>query len=339
MPEIYVVVLAGGCGQRLWPLSSKKRPKQFIPFVGQKTLIELALERALLLVKDTKHIVVVTNNLYRELLLQTCGDVFGHVIYEPVGRNTAPAVLRACLYIDKIDSEAMVIVIPADHFIPDKVQFVSTVNEMVSFTEQHEVIGLLGLLPTFPATGYGYIQRSVQTIDQNNPIYAVEKFHEKPNLQTAEFYLAAGDMLWNIGLFIGRGAVIVAEFRRHAPTVYAGVHDYLVGAREYADVPNISIDIAVMEKSNNVVVSRANFEWYDVGSLETFVSVMTVYGDVSSKLISLQGENNIAYTTKKVVVCVDTNNLCIIETNDEIIIFDRQKTNGIKSLEFMHNKK
>ena len=333
MGDVYCVILAGGCGQRLWPLSSKKRPKQFIPFIKQKTLIELALERAFPLVRDKEHIIVVTNELYRDILAQTCANMVGHVIYEPIGRNTAPAILQACLYINGLNPDAMIVVLPADHFIPDVEKFCGVMKESIVFTREQCCICLLGVVPTVASTGYGYIQTTGKQRHQKFQIYDVEKFHEKPNKQTAGFYLTLGDMLWNCGIFIGKVAVFLTEYFSHAPMMYASLLDYIEGKTSYTDVPKLSIDVAVIEKSTKVVVALAEFEWYDVGNLETFVYVVEMYGGVQHKIISLDGENNISYTKKKIVMYVGVQNLCLVETNEALIVFDRQKKNGGSAME------
>lgn len=338
MNNRYCVILAGGCGQRLWPLSRRNRPKQFIPFVGQKTLIELAIERAMSLVHDKDHIVIVTNQTYKDMLEQTCG-VMRHVIYEPVGRNTAPAILRACLYINEFDSAAVVVVLPADHFIPDVEQFSTVVGQLIEATGANDVIGLLGLVPTFPATGYGYIQRTAQQVHDVYPVYTVDRFHEKPNSQTAQFYIASGDMLWNIGIFVGRPDVFLSEYCAHALPIATGVQLYINGQIAYIDIPSVSIDVAVIEKSKKIIVSFAQFEWYDVGSLDTFVRVMIVHGGVQNDLISIQGEGNVAYTKKKIVACVGVSGICIIETDDAIIVVDQQKTDQVKLMDGLLREK
>lgn len=335
MNKIYCIILAGGCGQRLWPLSRKKKPKQFIPFIGQKTLIDLALERAMCLVSDKKNIIVITNELYRDVLDTICGERIGHVIYEPIGRNTAPAILQACLYVNTLDSEGLVVILPADHFIPDIEQFRITAQQMIDFTRAKDVIGLLGLVPTSPATGYGYMQKSVQQVSDISHIYSVERFHEKPNSKTAEFYVASGDMLWNIGIFIGRTAVFLSEYSLHAPAVYSSVLNYLDGKIAYVEVPNSSIDIIVIEKSKKIVVALTHFEWHDVGNLNTFVNVLLTHGGCQSNIISINAQDNIAYTKKKIVACVEVQNLCIIETDDVLVIVDRQKADQIKHLDVL----
>lgn len=331
MSDIYVVILAGGCGQRLWPLSSRERPKQFIPLVGKQTLIELTLQRAQLIARDKEHIIIVSNRLYQTRLEQICKSACGTIIYEPVGRNTAPAILLSCLDIYKQNPEATVVVLPADHFIPDNKQCVATIKNVFDIVANNDVIGLLGIQPTFPATGYGYIQKG-ELYTQADGMYSVAMFHEKPNKEMAYSYYNAGGMLWNSGIFVGKVAAFIAEYAVYAPDIYEKIQNYQQGLFPYDLVPNRSIDVAVIEKSKNIIVALASFEWHDVGSLESFLRIASQYDKTLPKIVSYGGSNNIAYTTEKMVVCSGISNICLIETETAFFIFDRKKEDSLKNI-------
>jgi len=322
------VLLAGGSGERLWPLSRKERPKQLIPFLGNKSLLEQTIDRIQSLVSDKKNLIVLTNQQQSPAVTQLVGKHVGTVMAEPASRNTGPAILYACES-KEISNDPILVFLPSDHFIPDTQKFCSSLQKTIDYASKHDVIALLGLMPTFPATGYGYIQAKVS----HENCYPVQKFHEKPTLDIAEQYIRRNDMFWNIGIFIARQSVLLKEFQEHAPELFSGMQSYLTGQKSFEKLPDISIDYAVMEKSSRIVMLPADFEWHDVGNIKTFLDIKAKYGNNEvSRVITHDGQNNSAMTNKKLVACVGVSDVCIIETDDVILVVAKDRVEQVKKV-------
>lgn len=332
MKNTYFVILAGGCGERLWPLSRRQHPKQLIPFLNNKSLLEQTLDRISSLVAKKEHIVVVTNKDYEQAVQKLIGSRVGMIIAEEAARNTAPAILLACEYIKKEDSDAKIVVLPADAYIPDHNAFCATIADGLDYLEFEECkdIVTFGLRPTYAATGYGYIQSNSK--ESCGAGYRIARFHEKPDQIHAQIYATQGDMWWNIGIFAACLKTFDREFTEHAPDVVMGISRYLLGQIAYEQVPNISIDYAVMEKSANIVVFPALFDWSDVGNLNVFLSLRAQHAPDNIPVINFDGSGNLASTKQKLVVCVGVSDLCIVETDDVILITKKDMAENIKKV-------
>lgn len=322
-------MLAGGSGSRLWPLSSIQRPKQLLPFIGDKSLLDQALDRIGTLGIPKENIFIITNTEQEEAIRSAVGDVIGSFVLEPCARNTAAALLLGCYHIYAHDPDAVVLFVPADHFVPDERSWVQAVKCMLQEAEQSENIVLLGLKPSFPATGYGYIQASKNN-DQN--ALPVVRFHEKPALEAAQLYMQCDDMFWNIGMFAARVSVFLEEVKLHAPAVYHAMQDYLDNKKSYDQIPSISIDYAVMEKTQRAVLIPAAFTWYDVGNISIFLSLQSLYNNINANVVNVAGKNNLVSTKKKVVACVGVSNLCIVETEDTLLIVAQDQAELVKEV-------
>lgn len=326
MKNTKFIFLAGGSGERLWPLSRKDRPKQLMPFLGNQSLLEQSIRRINHLSVDKKDILVLANDELSPAVTALVGDQIGQVMAEPAPRNTGPAILYACMEI-KEEQDPVLVFLPSDHFIPDAKAFCKAIAKGVEYAQNHNEMVLLGLMPTFPATGYGYIQAEVTT----DICYRVNKFHEKPTLESAEQYIRRNDMFWNIGIFIARRSVLIQEFKEHAPALFTGMEQCLSGKQSCEILPNISIDYAVMEKSSRIVMIPAGFEWYDVGNIRVFLELKKKFGlKNESKVINFYGDGNLASTSKKLVACIGVDDLCIVETDDVILVVNKQNTEMIK---------
>jgi mannose-1-phosphate guanylyltransferase len=331
--HVYFVILAGGSGERLWPLSKKDRPKQLLPFLGKTSLLEQVIDRIKPLAQSKEHIIVVTNAEHEQIINDMIGDQIGAILTEPVGRNTGPAVARVCLELQKKDPDARVVILPADHFIPEKHKFYQVLDPALDYAAQHEQIVLFGLVPTFAATGYGYIQAGTERKAEQHESFNVVRFHEKPERVLAESYLARSDMFWNIGIFIARASVFIREFTQHAPELVAGVNLFMQGACLYQDLPNISIDYAVMEKSKNITVFVADFEWHDVGNLNTFLSIKSRYAPNDPlQIISIDEHDNLVSSDKKIIALIGVHDLCIVQTDDVIVVAARDRVESVKQV-------
>ncbi len=305
---VHGVILAGGSGTRLWPLSRIKRPKQLIPFVQNKTLLELTLERINVL---TDYSSVVTTQKYIELIQKSLLKSFSrdiNYIIEPEARNTAPAILLSCLEIFAQDPEAIVFFVPADHVIEPAEFFVRDMQQVIKYAQNTHKLVLIGVKPTRVSIEYGYIEFESTSL-------LVKKFHEKPEKEKAQEYLLKKNMLWNCGIFCARVTVFLELYQNYAPDLYRAVE------QNYNAAEAISFDHAILEKTvDECMAVPAHFSWSDVGTLDTF---MAAQHDRSA--ILLESNNNHVIAQKQVLLS-GVNNLIIIETDDILFIADREKT-------------
>jgi mannose-1-phosphate guanylyltransferase len=319
----YFVILAGGRGERLWPLSRKKRPKQLLPFIRKKTLLQQAVERTVLLAPVERRWVVTTQE-QEEAVKNVVGSTVGQIVIEPYARNTAAAMMLAAREVQAVDPDAVIVFLSSDHYIPDLNIFGEFINHAVDFAAQHEKITLLGLTPTYPSTGYGYISYQRQ---QSYPA-KVTGFYEKPDLKTAEDYLKK-DFLWNSGMVIAQAKVFLEECQKHALPILEGVDRSLAGEPCYKTIESISIDYAVMEKSENLVVLPANFVWCDVGNLESFL-LLKQSAALDNNIINIDAHNNLVDVQDGIVALVGVKDLCVIQNDHVLLIVDRQQSEKVK---------
>lgn len=326
----YFIILCGGSGTRLWPLSTKNKPKQLLPFLNKKSLLEETIDRVHKISGDKQNIGIVTTKEQMELIPGKIKEKVGLLMQEPTPRNTGPAILYSCLKIAHEDPEAIVTFLPADHFIPEGKKYCECLKNAIAYAQNHDKIVTLGLMPTHPATGYGYIQAEAETV-QAGTVYNVKKFHEKPDKARAEAYVAQGDMFWNLGMFIGKVKLFCEEYKALVPEMFACVNTYVETGKKYEQTPSISIDYAIMEKSKKIAVIPCDFIWNDVGNLDLFVSLQQKYGaPPGHKIISIDAKNNIAKTNKKIVTFIGVDDLCVIEEGDVIVVAKRSKVEKVK---------
>ena len=326
--NFYGVILAGGSGKRLWPLSRKDLPKQFIEFIDNKTLMDLTLSRTEKIV-DQKNICVVTTEQYKSKIAENFSNYPENIIIEPCSRNTGPAILLTCLELYKKDPQAILFFIPADHYIPDEDLFRETIKEALEYCKNNDKITLLGINPTFASTEYGYIEYN--NSQSSNNIYRVTKFHEKPSKQIADKYIKSGNMLWNCGIFCAKASFFLKEIEKYAPKLYQNVIDYTLGKLKYESIADVAFDIAVLEKTENCVVIPSYFSWSDVGSLENFLSIKKERSN--NKILEFNSSNNLVdVNNNKLTVLMGVENLFVIDTNDVLFVCDKSNSNNIKKL-------
>jgi len=329
-PNVYCVILAGGSGTRLWPLSRASFPKQFLSIYGNQTLLDQAIERVSASVAK-ENIWIGTTKKHEATVQECVGDRIGKIVVEPGMRNTGPAILLNCFEVYKKNPDAVILFLPSDPFIPTKERFVSFLDRAIEYTCTHDRISLLGLKPLYPATGYGYIEYDNTSRDEVIP-FIVKKFHEKPVYEVAQRYCSQGNMLWNISMFCAKARVFLEEFEKNAPDIFKAVKEYVEGSGRYEDVRAESIDYAVMEKSKRVSVFPVDFEWCDVGNVEVFLSLQKEYGICRSKKVSVNAHNNLVSVPNKLVALVGVENLCIVETDDALLIASRDQTEKVKQV-------
>ncbi|MFI3323881.1 MAG: mannose-1-phosphate guanylyltransferase [Rikenellaceae bacterium] len=337
----YCVIMAGGVGSRFWPLSRKNKPKQFLDILGTgKSFIRHTFERFLPLV-DVSHFIVVTNANYRELVLEQLPEIApSQVLCEPIGRNTAPCIAYAAYSIASTDPTAEMIVTPADHFITDEPTFRTAISECLDFVADRDALMTVGIEPTRPETGYGYIQ-----VVGNEPINKVKCFTEKPNAQLAETFLKCGEFVWNSGIFIWNVRSIIEAFRTHLPEHHSQFNSIattfgtdLEGAaisRVFSECKAISIDYGIMEKADNVYVKVGSFGWSDVGTWSSLFdhAPLDQSGNIAPEQGYLYDTSNsiISVSDKKLVVVSGLEDYIVVDTDDVLMICPRNKEQEVKA--------
>lgn len=336
--------MAGGVGSRFWPMSIPERPKQFIDVLGTgKTMIQLTVERFKGII-ETENVWVVTSKRYKDIVMEQLPEVpESHILMEPCMRNTAPCIAYASRKIYSRYPDANLVFSPADHLVLDVPHFQDVVNESLRFTKDNDVILTLGMMPTRPETGYGYI-KSV-TSDNVGDIFKVEAFKEKPDITTAQSYLKQGGYFWNAGIFIWNVNMVIKTFNALVPEISAVFdkvepHFFKEDEQDVIDelfptCPNISIDYAVMEKSDNVFVYPADFGWSDIGtwgSLYTHIPADEQKNAVIGENIRMVDSSNCivrSYGREKVIV-QGLDNYIIIDDNNRLLICKMQDEQLIK---------
>lgn len=347
---IIPLIMAGGKGERFWPKSRKSMPKQFVNLVGDDSMIQLTVKRLQKMV-PAEHIYVVTGEEYAPLICEhnPCLPV-ENVIVEPLGRNTAPCIgLAADILRTKYSDEAVMAVLPSDHLIRDEAEFLSLLKIAAEAAmEKDSPIITLGIKPSKPETGYGYIQVGNLHKEHNNTkVYNVSRFVEKPDLKTAQQYLASGNHYWNSGMFVFQIKTMLRNMELHVPEVYQRLN-VIRKSRNMADfpeiltnefhaMPNISIDFGVMEKAENVRVIPGEFGWDDVGSwtsLEGIFELDEFNNATRGTFICMDSQGCIVETNKtdKLVALIGIDDIIVVDTQDAMLICAKDRAQDVKKL-------
>ncbi|ACX72266.1 mannose-1-phosphate guanylyltransferase/mannose-6-phosphate isomerase [Methanocaldococcus vulcanius M7] len=327
------IILAGGVGSRLFPLSREYYPKQFIKFKAfEKSLFQLTFERTLKL-SNIKDIYIITNEKHKFLVLgqiEELGYNFNedNILIEPIGKNTLPAIYYGVKVIKERDGEDTVAVFPSDHLIEDGAKFTKTVKEGVKLTNNYLIT--FGIKPNKPHTGYGYIKPG-EKLDVG---YKVEEFKEKPDFETAKKYIKNG-YLWNSGMFLFRTDIFEEEVRKHCPEVYEAFKEEDIN-EVYKKVPDISIDYGIMEKTDRVAVIPLNIKWSDLGSFDAIYDVFDkdengniIYGEN----VVLNSKNNLIYThSGKLASLIGVKDLIVVDTKDTLLICNKGDSQKVKDV-------
>jgi mannose-1-phosphate guanylyltransferase len=336
--------MAGGIGSRFWPVSRTGHPKQFIDILGSgKTLIQQTMDRFRKMV-PLENIYVVTAKEYVDITKEQLPDLpQENIISEPYRKNTAPCIAYISFKLMQKDKEASLIVAPADHLILDIDKFLETCEEALSFANQLNALVTMGIKPTYPNTGYGYIQHEDK--ETTDSIYKVKTFTEKPNLELAKTFLASGDFLWNSGIFIWKLNCILEAFQKHLPEMYelfASEEDKLNTAEEaaaietlYAQCTNISIDFGIMEKAKNVYVIPSSFGWSDLGTWNSaWENMEKDYWEnavAGNKVMMMDAHKCVVHApNNKLVVLQGLDGFIVVDTKDVLLICEKDKEQSIK---------
>lgn len=328
----YLVILAGGAGSRFWPISSEELPKQFLDILGcGRTLIQLTLERFNGLIPK-ENVWVVTAEKYREIVMEQLPEIpSSNILCEPCRRNTAPCICYVSWKIKKLNTKANIVVSPSDHLVVDIQAFQSAIDDSLSFAAETDAVVTLGLKPTRPETGYGYIKADLTySSSRKHNIFRVDEFKEKPTLEVAKEYIQSPNYLWNSGIFIWNVNTIINAFRVYEPevsSIFEGLMSYYGTDKEqnkidesYPQCKNISVDYAILEKAEEIFVFPASFSWSDLGTWNSLreQSDMDKYGNVCI------GDNIKLYDTYNTIVHTCNKKEVIVEGLDGYVVAEKE---------------
>ena len=332
------IILAGGSGSRLWPLSREEYPKQLLSFDNDESLLQKTFKRLCCFSKPSEIVTITNIKHYQNIKLQLNQiDKSNVVIAEPLSRNTAPAI--ACtleFFRQNFNEDDIVLIVPSDHLIKDTNAFNKTVECAKTLAQEGYII-TFGIKPSYPETGYGYIKTEKELLEG----YKVEKFVEKPNYETAVKYLESGEYYWNSGIFMGKISTFVKEFEKYAPNIYSQLKllDYSIDTKIpygiYENMPSISIDYSIMEKSDKIALVTLQSDWNDLGSWQSLYNVKEkdIDGNViTGKVVTENVKNSFIYSQKELVAVSDLNDVVIVETEDAIMACKMNKTQNVKLL-------
>jgi mannose-1-phosphate guanylyltransferase/mannose-6-phosphate isomerase len=337
---VYAVILAGGSGSRLWPLSRQHLPKQFLSLNGKTSLLQTTINRLAPII-DAGHVLIVTQEGHAK------GEAYHallpyRTLFEPVGRNTAPAIALAAAYLTLEGEDPIMVVLPADHIIKDEVRFQAHLDTAINAAKSGKLI-TFGIQPTRPDTGFGYIK--AEAIGQQE-VAAVERFAEKPDLATAEQFLREGDYYWNSGMFVWKASAILSEIQQHLPAVHQLIQTIIAESRtqtgfygavekHFANMPSISIDYGVLEKSDRVALIPCDIGWNDVGSWHAVHEISARDPDgnaLQGNVIALDCKDSLIRSEKRLVAAIGVENLCVIETADAVLVARNDQTQRVREV-------
>ncbi|HAZ14376.1 MAG: hypothetical protein A2X86_19300 [Bdellovibrionales bacterium GWA2_49_15] len=345
--SFFAVVMAGGKGTRFWPYSVSAKPKQYLQLVGGHSLLEQTLLRLEPLIPSENRFIVTVRE-QGQLARENSQNLINNLglIFEPEGRNTGPCILLALAHLlvhgKGVNHDSVVAILPSDHVILGTEAFRRTLNTAFLAAQKHKTIVTIGIRPNFPHTGYGYINAKQS---MNEGLFKVNAFKEKPNLETATQYLKEGGYYWNAGMFVGPIGTFLDEFKTYAPAMYQYMQELMdvlkksdenAVAAVYKKMPKESIDYAVMEKSQKILVQEAAFDWNDLGSWDALESVCQQNeGNVLEKVrgaYTSQAKGNIVFAPSKFVALINVNDLAIVESDKVLMVLPKKDAQQVKQV-------
>ncbi len=343
---VYTVIMAGGRGTRFWPRSRTRRPKQLLDIIGPKTILEQTIDRVLPLT-DWDHILVVTEISQAEAIRKLLPDLRDrHLLVEPLGKNTAPCIGLAAMILSKWDPTASMAVLPADHYISRPEEFLKTLKAALQVSREGDYLITLGIKPTAPETGYGYLEQGKKIRKlQGREVRQVKAFHEKPNREKASAMLKAGTFFWNSGMFIWSVASVLKKMAQFTPDLYRELADLEKAFNRpvwdralraaYERMENISIDYALMERADNVVMLEGDFGWNDVGSWEAVYQLEAKDAQQNcfkGTVYTIDSRGCLVHSPDKIVALVGVQDLVVVHTGDAILICPRERSQEVKKV-------
>lgn len=336
---MYGLILAGGSGSRLWPLSRELYPKQLLNIQNEESLLQSTFER-LAKIMPMQNIISMTGVKHVSNVKYQLSKLYQNptVLSEPTSKNTAPAIVLGTEFIlEKSESDPVILVLPSDHLIKDTEKFIKTVQAGEKIAEQGYIV-TFGIKPSYPETGYGYINVSNRSIEEG---FKVNKFVEKPDRQLAEKYIADGNYYWNSGIFMFKASSLIKEAEKCAPEIYSKLKNFdftksnEIPYIEFDKMPSISIDYAIMEKSDNIALVKLESDWNDLGSWKSIYEVSTKdeNGNVKVGHILDEGsKNSLMYSSSKLVATIGLEDTIIVETEDAILACKSDKSQDVKKI-------
>ncbi len=343
---MYSVIMAGGSGTRFWPESRHKKPKQLLALAGSRSLLQQTVDR-MEPMTPPERVLIVTGQVHAEAVGEQLPALeMEQVLAEPIGRNTAAAAGVAAAWVAQKDPAAVCLVLPSDHLITDEALYMETMRKAAQVAAKEDVLVTLGLTPQYPATGFGYIEMGDVKDDTPPQVCLVEAFHEKPDLATAREYLMGGRHFWNSGMFAWRAEVLLNEIKNHLPDLYSGLmelapslgtaHEAEAMARIYPQLPSISVDHGVLERTRNLRVVKADFGWSDVGSWEAMSELWPAdsNGNVSKggRLLAMESEGCVVSAGERLVTLLGVKDLVAVVTDDVLMVVPRDRCQEVKQV-------
>lgn len=338
--NVYGVIMAGGGGTRFWPLSRQSRPKQLLNLSGKDLMINETIDRISSVIPK-KDIFIVTNKLQFEAMYDATKLRIreNHILKEPTGRNTAACIGYAAMEIIKKYGDGVMCIFPSDHYIKDELTFSNILEKAIHIATNKDVLVTMGIAPTFPATGYGYIRYS----KCDNVSKPVIEFKEKPDFDTAKKYVESGEYAWNSGMFVWKASLILEMFKIYLPEIYEclirmgnsmNTSDEIKTIDDiYPKIPSISIDYGIMEKANNVEVIPASFGWNDVGSFDNLDSIYEKDHNgsiIKGEYIGVESADCVIMGEDKLICTIGMKDTIVVDTKDAILVCDKSKAQDVK---------
>lgn len=344
--NLFVVIMAGGSGERFWPVSRTKVPKQLLPIAGKKTMIQETVARVLPLA-GKKNVLIITNcEQAQEVKRQLKVLPAKNIIAEPMGRDTAPCIAYAAAIVSKRDSDAVMMVMPADHVIRDERKFRGILQDAGRVAAEKSCLVTIGIKPTVPHTGYGYIRFGEPISSGTDTVFSqVRKFEEKPKIERAKEFVADGNYYWNSGMFVWKASVILEELKEYLPQLHraaiamsdaAGKKDRDARIRRiFQKLDRISIDYGVMEKSRRVVATAGDFYWDDVGSWASYEKYRAKDADgnvVEGDHVTADVRDSLIISKDGLVAALGLKNIIIVKTKDAVLVCPKERLEEVKHL-------
>lgn len=341
--ELYAVIMAGGVGSRFWPRSKERKPKQLIRIFGDNTMIQDTVKRMEGLI-EPKNIFVITNKVQKSRVIEQLPQLpEENIVDEPFGKNTAACIGLASILIKAKNNDAVIVTLPSDHLIKDDEEFRNCLKNAAEFAYNSKGLVTIGITPNRPETGYGYIQFDEKEVSNN--VYKVLTFAEKPNLETARRFIESGDFLWNAGIFMWRVDSILEEIKNFLPDLHEGLLEIesAIGTTDfekqlvsvYGQLKSVSIDYGVMEKAQNVFLTKADFYWNDVGSWEAVYEVAEKDEEGNALIGDIYTEKTFGsyvFSPKKFVATIGVENLIIIDTHEALLVCNRDNAQEVRQI-------
>ena len=337
---LYPVILAGGIGSRLWPISNSNQPKQFRALLNDKTLLQNTYQR-ITRGFDPKSVFVTTNSNMVDIVIEQIGIDEQQLFIEPIAKGTAIAIGLAALRLMQMDKEAIMVTINSDHYIKDEEGYIKTIRQVGELVAKNpDRMTLVGIKPEYPETGYGYIELGKKLA---GGAYQVESFREKPNIKTATKYIETGNYLWNPAIFVFQAKQLLVWYKQFLPDIHKALMDIKKQKtpakvkKIYEKVKNISIDIGLLEKMSDMLVLPADFGWADIGHWRSLRDVQLIdkgQGNVTNcRSVLLESNNNLLYSfSDKLITTIGVHNMILVETEDVIFLCPADRAHEIKDL-------